>query len=168
MAKFIKQDAGILKEEATLQVSAGSGSSGKLVHLDGAGKLDATLIPAVIGAETVDLVATEALAAGDIVNIWNDAGTAKVRKASASNESTKASGFVLSAHIALALATVYLEGTNNALSGLTPGTTYFLGETSGSIVSTAVTTPGAIVQQVGRSHSANKLSFEASQPIVLA
>jgi len=167
MAKFIKQDAGILKEEATLGASAGSGSAGSLAHLDGTGKFDLSLIPPVIGAETVDLQASEALAAGDIVNIWNDAGTAKVRKASASNISTKASGFVLAAYSALATATVYLEGTNDQLSGLTPGSTYFLSEASGSITLTAVVTSGAIVQQVGRSHSANKLSFEASQPIVL-
>jgi hypothetical protein len=168
MAKFIKQDAGVLTEEATVTTSAGVGDAGKVPNLDSAGKIDNSMLPITIGKETVDLVASEALAAGDFVNIWNDAGTPKVRKADASAIATEAMGFVLAAYSALDTATVYLEGTNDQLSGLTPGATYYLSETAGLITLTAPSTTGAVVQRVGRAHSATKLSAELSNPIVLA
>ena len=168
MAKFIKQSAGVMAEEATVQTSAGAGDSGKVPNLNASGEIDITMIPSIVGAETIDLEATEALAAGDLVNIFDDAGTAKARLADASDISTQANGFVISPILALATGTIFLEGTNDQLSGLTPGTTYFLSETPGAITLTAPTTSTAILQQVGRSHSATKLSFEAHPPIVLA
>lgn len=167
MAKFIKNSLGNLTEEATVGTSAGAADAGKVVNLNASGLIDTTMLSPAVGVETTDLVASEALAAGDIVNIWNDAGVAKARKADASDVSTQASGFVLSAYALNATAQVYLEGTNTALTGLTPGTSYFLSEVAGAITATAPATASAIVQRVGRSHGTTKLSFEASQPIIL-
>lgn len=133
------------------------------------GTLDPSLMPPGVGADTASIVASEALAAGDLVNIWNDAGTPKVRKADAAAEGKQAHGFVLSAFASAATALVYFEGRNTQLSGLTPGATYYLSAaTPGVAVATAPATAGNVVQPVGSAYSATALNFEAEGPVTLA
>jgi len=168
MPKFIKQVGGVLTEEATTATSAGAGDSGKVPELDGGGKLDASMLPANVGAETVDLTATVALAAGEWVNIYDNAGTPEARLADATDISTEVSGFVLSSVILGGTATVYLEGTNDQLTGLTAGVKYFLSETAGAETVTPPSTSAAIVQNLGKTLNATSISFEPSNPIVLA
>ena len=94
MAKYISQVAGVLTEVAGLATSAGAGDAGKIPQLDGSGKLDPSLMPTGIGADTASIQASEALSAGDLVNVWNSGG-ARVRKADASTSGKEAHGFVL-------------------------------------------------------------------------
>lgn len=143
-------------------------AANKVVKLDGSGKLDVTVMPTGIGADTASIVASEALAAGDLVNIWNDAGTAKVRKADASTAGKEAHGFVLAAVSASANATVYFEGTNTQCTGLTPGVQFLSAATAGKTVSAAPTGTGKAVQRVGFAISATALNFDACDPIILA
>ena len=166
--KFLTVVSGNFKEVEGLVTSAGAGDSGKLPALDAAGKLDTSVMPTGIGADTKALTASENLAAGDLVNVWNDTGTVKVRKADATSPSKRAHGFVLSSVSSAATATVYFEGTITGLSSLTLGATYFLGTTAGVATATATTTAGHIVQQVGVAVSATELSFEPQQPVELA
>ena len=166
--KFLTVVSGNFKEVEGLVTSAGAGDSGKLPALDAAGKLDTSVMPTGIGADTKALTASENLAAGDLVNVWNDTGTVKVRKADATSPSKRAHGFVLSSVSSAATATVYFEGTITGLSSLTLGATYFLGTTAGAATATATTTAGHIVQQVGVAISATELSFEPQQPVELA
>lgn len=56
------------------------------------GTLDPSLMPTGIGADTASIVASEALAAGDFVNVWSDVGVAKVRKADAAAEENGRTG----------------------------------------------------------------------------
>lgn len=165
--KYIKNNAGTLTEEAAIQSSAGAGDAGKIPALDAAGKLDNSMLPTGIGADTASIVASENLAAGDLVNVYNDAGTAKCRKADATTSGKEANGFVLSAVTAPAAATVYFEGSNTAVTGLTPGR-QFLATTAGLAVATAPSAAGNAVQRVGVATSATSLNFEASDPFVLA
>lgn len=166
--KTIQLNAGQLTEVEALVTSAGAGDAGKVVATDSAGKLDPSLMPTGIGADTSTIVASENLSAGDFVNMWNDGGTIKVRKADASN-GRRADGFVLSAFSSAANATVYHEGSNTQLSGLTLGATYYLsGSVAGGITTTAPSTSGHIVQEVGRAAGATRLTFEPQQPITLA
>lgn len=164
--KYIKNNAGMLTEEAAIQASAGAGDAGKIPALDAAGRLDTSMMPVGIGADTASIASSENLAAGDLVNIWNDTGTAKVRKADATTSGKEAHGFVLSAVTSPANATVYFEGTNTAVTGLTPGN-QFLATTAGTTTSTAPSGSGNVVQKVGVASSAASLNFEAQQPIVL-
>ena len=166
--KFLTVVSGNFKEVEGLVTSAGAGDAGKLPALDSAGKLDTSVMPIGIGADTKAIVASENLAAGDLVNVWNDTGTVKVRKADATSPSKRAHGFVLSSVSSAATATVYFEGTITGLSSLTLGATYFLGTTAGAATATATTTAGHIVQQVGVAISATELSFEPQQPVELA
>jgi hypothetical protein len=166
--KYLSNASGALQEVEASASSAGVGDAGKIVALDTSGKLDNSLMPTGIGAETKLVAASENLSAGDWVNIYLDS-TAKCRKADASDPAKRVHGFVLGAVTAPANATIYLEGINNQISSLTVGAMYFLsGSSAGAETATAPTTTGYIVQEVGVAISDTEISFEPSKPIILA
>lgn len=150
--------------------SAGAGDSGKVVALDSSGKIDNTMMPVGVGADTKTFLASETLAAGDLVNIHDVSGTAKVRKADASGGVAKmADGFVLAGFASGATATVYFDGTITGLSGLVGGTNYFLsGAAAGTPTATAPSTATWNCQFVGKGLSTTELSFQPSEPCILA
>lgn len=194
-AKYIKNNAGILTEEASLSSSAGAGDAGripalngsgildstiinskassagagdagKVVVLDGSGKIDSTMMPTGIGADTIAIDASENLAAGDFVNVWDNSG-AKVRKADATASGKEAHGFVLSAVTSGNPATVYFEGTNTGVTGMTPGVVY-LSTTAGVATGTAPSGSGNAVQRIGYATSATTVNFQSNDPVILA
>ena len=71
--KYIKQVAGVRTEVEATAVSTGVTEAGDIVALDANGKLDTTLMPTGVGADTASILASENLAAGDFINIWDDA-----------------------------------------------------------------------------------------------
>ena len=185
--KFFKNNAGITTEEAALLTSAGAADanripalnangvldasivnstvtsagaadSGKPVALDAGGHLDLTVLPSGVGPDTAIIVASETLAAGDWVNVWNDAGAFKVRKADATTAGKEVHGFVLAGAAAAGNATVYFVGTNTGVTGQTPGPVY-LGTTAGQGQATAPTGSGNVVQTVGVAISATAVNF---------
>lgn len=156
-------DSTIVNSKTT---SAGAGDSGKLVALDAAGRIDSTMMPTGIGADTVSITTSEALAAGELVNIWDSSG-AKARKADATSLGKDAHGFVLSAVGSGASATVYFEGTVTGLSGLTPGK-QFLSTTPGVASAIPPSGSGNVVQVVGFAVSATAMNFNAGSIAVLA
>lgn len=164
--KYLTNNAGTITEVASLQSSAGAGDAGKIPALDAAGRLDNSMMPSGIGADTASVTSSENLAAGDLVNIWNSTG-AKVRKADATTAGKEAHGFVLSAVTSPAAATVYFEGSNTGVTGLTPGP-QFLSTTAGIATATAPSGTGNVVQRVGFATAAAALNFQAGIPIVLA
>ena len=166
--KYVAIISGRLKEEAALVVSAGAGSDGRIPALDAAGKLDLTVMPAGIGANTVAVLASEALAANDLVNIYNNTGVANVRKADAATEGKEANGFVKSAFAGAATATVYTSGNHiTGLTGLTTGRVY-LSATAGLITGTPPASSGNVVQCIGTAIGATTVAFEPEEPITLA
>ena len=164
--KILRLNNGLQVEQISLVVSTGVADANRVVATDATGKLDTSLLPTGIGADVKILPASENLAAGDLVNVWNDAGTSKVRKADNSNN-RRAVGFVLAGVTAPANATVYLEGTITGLTSLTPGATVFL-STLGAVTATAPSGAGVISQEVGNAISATEVSFEPQRPILLA
>lgn len=151
------------EQEATV-TSAGAVDAGKIPALDASGRLDTTLMPAGVGQNVSTITASEALNAGNWVNIWNDAGVTKVRKADNSN-ARRAHGFVRSAVALAASATVYGPGElNDQLSALTIGSEYFLG-TAGGGTTTVPTASGSIVQALGVAESATSIRFNPSTPL---
>lgn len=166
--KYIKQNAGQLAEVEGTVTSAGAGDAGKIVALDSSGKIDNSMMPSGIGADTEVMASSENLAAGDLVNIWNDSGTRKARKADASN-GRRAMGFVLDSVTSPANATVYLSGDITGLTSITPGTIYYLsGTTAGASTSTSPTTAGQLSQEIGYGVSTTAVVFKPQQPITLA
>lgn len=163
---FLQHDgAGNVKE----RVATTTAVADSIVATDGTGRIPAGLMPTGIGADTSDITTSEALAAGDFVNIHNSSG-AKVRKADASgaNASKVAHGFVLAAAASGATATVYFEGRNTGVSGLTPGPVFLSGSAAGAATGTAPTASGHSVQKVGVAISATEVNFEPEAPVILA
>lgn len=164
--KYISNVAGQLTEVAASQASAGAGDAGKIPALDAAGRLDTSMMPVGIGADTATITASEALSAGDYVNVWNSTG-AKVRKADASTSGKEAHGFVLAAVSNGAPATVYFEGTNTQVTGQTAGPVY-LSTTPGAGTTTPPSTAGQVVQRLGVATGTTAVNFDAGPSIVLA
>lgn len=165
-AKYIKNNSGQLAEVEATTSSAGAGDAGKIVGLDSSGKIDSSMMPTGIGAETESMVASETLSAGDLVNIFNDSGTRKARKADNSN-GRRAHGFVITGVTSAATATVYMEGAITGLTSITLGAPYYLGTTGGN-TATAPTAAGTLSQEIGIGVSTTAISFEPQQPITLA
>lgn len=165
--KFISLNGGQLTEKAPATTSTGAADAGRIVALDSAGRLDTTVLPIGIGADTQAIVASEALAAGDLVNIYSNGGTPNARKADATN-GRRAMGFVTAAVSNGANATVYFEGSISGKTGLTIGAPQYLSATAGGTTETAPTTAGQIVQEIGVATSATSISFEPARPVTLA
>lgn len=158
-----------ISEFAGLVTSAGAGDAGKIPALDGTGRLDVSLMPVGIAADVKVANASEALAAGDYVNVYDVAGTTTIRKASAADATKPANGFVLNNVTSGQPATVYFEGFNTALTGLTAGVVYALSATTPGAVVALASAPAAngnILQVLGVATAANEINTEIAQPIV--
>lgn len=167
--KIVKQTAGGIIDPNVLNAvaaSAGAGDVNKIPKLDATGRIDSTMMPVGIAADTAIITTSEALVAGDFVNIHNSTG-AKVRKADATAVGKPAHGFVLSAYGSSVAATVYFEGTNTQVSGQTPGDV-FLQTAAGTAGSTIPSGAGNVVQKLGIAISATAINFERGEPITLA
>lgn len=158
--KFLtKATSGITRLVEAIAASAGAGDANKIIATGSDGRIDESLMPTGIGADVDTLPATENLAAGDFVNVYDVAGTASVRKADASN-GRDANGFVKAAVTSGQNATVYKGGSNEELTSLTAGTTYYLSASSpGTATATAPTASGQIIQELGVAFSATSIAF---------
>jgi hypothetical protein len=167
--KYLYNNAGTLTEKHATQTSAGVGDANEIGALDATGHFDVSLMPVGLAPPTAQIVASELLAAGALVNVWNNAGTANVRNADASAAGKEAHGFVLSGYAALATATVYFPGDEDTqLAGMTPGLQFLSDVTPGGVLAAAPTASGHVVQRVGVAVSATELIFSPLEPIVLA
>ena len=164
--KFIVLTNGQLAENEAATTSTGVTDAGRVVALDSTGRLDPTVMPTGIGADTKAILASEALSAGDIVNVYNNAGTPNVRKADATN-GRRAHGFVTASVANGANATVYFEGTITGKTGLAIENPVYL-SANGATTQTAPTTATHIVQEIGIAVSTTEISFEPSRPVTLA
>lgn len=110
------------------------------------------LLTTIVGAQTA--VASEALASGDFVNVWNNGGVISVRKALALPGLT-AHGFISQAYAVSAVVTILPNGLNTEMTGLTPGQEYWIsGTVPGGVTSTAPAPPTYLIQRIGIALSA--------------
>lgn len=158
--------SGIL-DDTIINASATS-SANKIVKMDGTGRIASGILPVGIGADTIDIVASEALAAGDVVNVYNNSSVANCRKADGSTTGKEAHGFVLASVASLGTATVYFEGTNTQATSLTPGRQWLSAVTPGKSAAAAPTAAGQTVQVVGFATSATAFNFQSGTPVTLA
>lgn len=161
-------DATFMPGGPPVATSAGAGSAGILPKLDAGGRLDLTMMPVGVFPDTQSIVASEALSGGNLVNVWNDAGTLKVRKADATTAGKEANGFVLAAAASGAAAQVYFDGVISGLAGLTLGAPLFLATTAGNATDAAPAGAGNVVQAVGKALSASTMTFDPGSPVTLA
>lgn len=169
--KFIKLQDGRLVEDRIESISTTTGApdADKLVRVGTNGKLDPTLLPVGAGADSLSFMASENLAGGDWVTLWDDAGTVKARKADAAAAGKEAVGFVIDAVAMGQMGTVFFEGTNTVASGLTPALRHYLSATTpGASTATPPAATGNVVQYLGIASSATSLAFEATDGVILA
>lgn len=154
------------------QISAGVADAGKIIALNSAGKLDVTMLPDGVGPDTVVAVASETIAQGDWINIYNDGGTLKMRLADAAN-AYEADGFALDNYAIAEDAVALLDYTNPWVAGRTVGALQYL---SNVVPGTATETPldpddianaGHIHQLLGKAKSASEIVFQKHQVVVL-
>lgn len=166
--KYIRLNAGVPTETEAKATSAGAGDAGKIVALDGTGRLDNSMMPVGIGTDSKIMTASETIAAGDFVNVFDDGGTPKIRKADASTAGKRAHGFCLSSVTLGATGAVHFEGANTQVGGATAGDVFLSAATPGGFVPTAPSTAGNIVQRIGVAVSATEINFEPGQVYVLS
>lgn len=192
---FLKQNAGVYSEERTIEIASGTPANdvgkipnigpggyidpsllnasatpaaGKVAVYDSSGKLDPSAMPTGIAADVATVVTSEALSAGDFVNLYNNSGVLTARKADASN-GREAHGFVLQGAASGANASVYFEGSNTQVTGRSPGTRQYLSATTpGQATATPPSTAGQIIQYIGLALTATSITFEADLPVTLA
>lgn len=141
------QDAAMLAAaKAYTDANAGSGGTG--------------------GSEyTLQLKASEAIAAGKLVNIFNSGGSAFVRIADALLADRECHGFIKTSVAADGTATIYFSGANAGLTGLKVGRAY-LGE-NGAIANQIDVGTFKICQPVGVAISPNTLTFIHNDPVFI-
>ena len=161
--KFLNLESGEKNLDTAINTSAGAGDASKIVRTDSTGRLDSSFLPVGVGPDTLSIEASETLAAGDFVNIFDDSSTPKIRKADATN-GRDADGFVLAGVTSGANGDVYREGTNTQLSGMTIGARQYLGAT-GAVTETPNTTSTQLHQFLGKASSATELNIEITDQI---
>ncbi len=161
--KYIALVSGELTNTEATVVSAGAGDAGEIVALDSTGKIDVSVLPVGVGPDVKILATSENLAAGDYVNIYDASGTPTARLADASND-RPAHGFVKASTTSPANATVYFEGPNDDLSGLTVGARIYL-DTVGGVTETPRTT--GLHQFLGYAVAATEVNTDIDDHIVL-
>jgi hypothetical protein len=157
--KFFYDNGGRQTDKAATTNSAGAADAGKIVALDTAGLLDITMMPTGVTAEAKTIVASEALSSGDLISLWNDSGTSKMRKADATTAGKEADGYVKDAVLSGASGTAFFDSINTGVSGLTIDTIYYLSTTAGGVTSTAPSATGNVVQEIGKTSATGELIF---------
>ncbi len=166
--KHVRINGNTLEEREPLVATTGAGDAGRHIATDSTGKLDPSFLPTGIGADTVVVVASEALNANDLVNIYDaGSGSFRCRKADATTAGKQAHGFVKASVLNAGNATIYRRGSSDGRTGLAPGN-YFLSTTPGGITQTAPSAAGNVWQKVGVGASGTVLEFSAGEPITRA
>jgi hypothetical protein len=168
MAKYVERDAlGNLIEVRSKAGSVGVGDAAKIVERAANGYIDITDLPPGVGAATKVAIGSEALTAGDWINIYDNAGTPNVRKANATDNTKPVNGFVLANFASGASVTAYLSGLNTQRTGMTTGVRYFGSTTPGGQVAAAgvaagLGATGNYVQFLGDAESATEIYFSGT------
>jgi len=165
--KYVERNSttGLFTEVASTQTSAGVGDAAKIPALDATGRLAASMMPVGIAAERVTVTAASALSQWDLVNIYDDTGTLKARKADAGTNKYAVHGFCPDA-IPSGTGEVQFEGVITT-TGLTPGGRIFASETPGGWTQTAVTGAGKMHQDIGFAVSTTAFFLQATPPVTL-
>lgn len=163
--RFLTIKNGLRQLVIAISQSVGAADANKIISTGSDGKIHSSFLPAGVALQTEAIVAGEALAAGDFVNIFDNAGARTVRKADASN-ARAAHGYVLASVTNGQTATVFKTGSNTGVTGLTSGQQRWLSAATPGASSAAAPTPtsGQIIQLLGYADSATSILFEYDEP----
>ena len=156
----------------SINSSAGSGDADKIVSTDSSGRLGNSLLPSGAGQASQMFVATEAIEANKMINIYfgvhESTGKNLCRKADNSNN-RPIHGYVKEAYAENASAEVFFDGVINFGATFTPGNKGFLG-IDGSVLTTSLdpdTTTGKTFQVAGTFVDDDAMLFDPGEPIQL-
>lgn len=116
---------------------------------------------------TISFTASEIIAAGQLVNLYDNAGTLNVRLADNTVEGKECFGYATVGGATGASVTILSAPGSviTGLSGLSTGARYFLGGT-GTVTSTVPTTTGNVIQYIGIALTTSTLLFlNDQQPV---
>lgn len=131
--------------------------------MDGGILTDNTVAPDK--AIVTPVFATEAIAAGDMVHVWNNNGVFSLQKACAApGLNFEAHGFVLDQVPSGTFGKVYHAGYNPFVVNLAPGMQW-LSSTPGKVSKTPPSVVGSLVQRIGYAPASNILDFQPVQSI---
>lgn len=164
--KFLQNIAGKIKEKIASVVA----TADSVVATDATGRIDVSFLPVGVGPEIILATATESIASGAWVNVYNNGGVISVRNADATTNGKPAHGFVTAAYVSTNIATIYApSNTNTALTGLTLGAEYFLSTTPGAgVATTPPSSSGNIVQRLGVADKVTEIVFFPYDTIEIA
>jgi len=153
----------VLLGEGTSNVAFAAPSTAGYVLTDNGATSDPTFqaLPSS-GNPTASILAAADIAAGSLVNVYNNSGTANVVEAANTSSSTFANGVALSAITNGSSGVITFGAVKvTGLSGLTPGS-LFLG-TAGAPTSIAPSSSGDVIQPVGLAVSSTVAIFNVGQ-----
>ena len=159
----IDDTSGRVVESSGINASTGVGDAGKVITTDAAGRIDSSFLPVGVGPDVLVAEASEALSAGDYVNIFDSGSGVRVRLADNSN-SRPAHGFVDAAVTVGSNATVFFEGPNSNVSGRTIGARQYL-DVTGAPTETVPTGVGVLFQFLGVATSATEINTDIDDAI---
>lgn len=164
--KFLRVDdiTGLTEELSALGSTLGVADADKIIKTDSTGLIDLSFMPVGIGPDTIDLICSENLSAGNAINIYDNVGVATCRLADRTNN-RPARGFVLQNFTSGQVAKVYKDSKVTGLAGLVAGTTYFLGLAGAMTPTPPAPTSGFLNQIVGTASSSTVLDIEIQSPI---
>lgn len=107
--------------------------------------------------------ASEALSQGSVINLWNDAGTLKARKANATNNTKPCDGFcsTVGGIASGSFGEVQIHSGVATVTGLTVGDRYYLSTTNGAMANAPAVAAGNIEQYLGIAITTTQLAFNA-------
>lgn len=146
---------------ASFALNAGSGGGGGAGFPFAGTAVITGSIVLTSGSGFPSLLASETLAAGDLVNIFSGG----VRKASSTDITKQAHGFVTTSYSSTNPVVVFYSGLLTGTSGLTAGARYFL-SASGTESPTAPVLTGQLSQEIGVAISTTAILFEPGPAII--
>lgn len=170
MTRYIRKNpsTGLNESPETIQSSSGAPDADKIISTDPSGKIDATFLPAeaLEGATYLDVVLGEDVNANDLVQVYNDGGTLKARKATAASTPRRACGRSTESGTTGETKRVIIgdHDFTSAAHGFTLGddSPIFLSTTAGGMTHTVPSTGGQLIQCVGFAIDANTIRFSAA------
>jgi hypothetical protein len=150
--------AAVSSNTASITIAGGGGGSG--FPFAGTALITGSIV-LTSGSGFPSLLASETLAAGDLVNIFSGG----VRKASSNDTTKQAHGFVTASYSSTNPVVVFYSGLLTNTSGLTAGARYFLG-TSGAESTTPPVLTGQLSQEIGVAISTTALLFQPGPAII--
>lgn len=110
---------------------------------------------------------SDAVTAGDFVNVWDNGGLFFVRPAIANVDGKEAHGFVRESGAAGDIVTIYTDGYNDLLTGLAPGTNFLSPSVAGKATRDVPQNAGEFVQQIGAAVNENTIHFNPTSRVLL-